>query len=282
MRSEEIYLYRPYLFTIAYDMLGEVEAAEDVVQDTFIKWLQTDTSHVYQVKAYLTRMVINTSIDKLNLLKKERELYKGLWMPEPILTDEKQQDEHTVEYALLFLLERLNPVERAVFVLKEVLAVAYHEIAAMLDLTEDNCRQLFHRAKEKVRAPKKKQEADIKKHAELTEAFLQAVYVNDYKKLQDIFLNDIVMYQDGGGKMAAALKPLHGIDKVIKFLHGVMGLEPDAQFRIEPVHINSSLGILIYRNNQLDTVFTLEVENDKISELFFLRNPDKINRKNIF
>jgi RNA polymerase sigma-70 factor (ECF subfamily) len=216
------------LFTIAYNMLGDIAAAEDLVQDTFEKWLQGDRQQVKEVKLYLSRILINKAIDTLEQLKKQREAYKGLWMPEPLLTQDNLQEEHTLEYALLFLLEKLNPYERAVFVLKEVFSFSHQKIATTLHITPDNGRQLLHRAKEKVRSPGKRQEAHLHKHQQLLEAFLQAVYGKNFDKLQALFLEDIVMYQDGGGKMAAALKPIAGREKIIKFLDAVMRLDPEA------------------------------------------------------
>ena len=276
MQQPDIYQYKSYLFTIAYNMLGDISAAEDLVQDTFEKWLQSDHEEMKQVKAYLRRILINKAIDKLEKLKKEREAYKGLWMPQPLLTEEYLQEEHTLEYALLFLLEKLNPYERAVFVLKEVFSLSHQEIATTLNITPDNCRQNLHRAKDKVRSPGKHKEAEIKKQQELLEAFLQAAYQKNFDKLQEILLEDIVMYQDGGGKIAAALKPISGREKTIKFLDGVMRLEPEAVFEIKPVWVNGSRGALIFRNTVLDSVFLIEVERDKISKMFFIRNPDKI------
>ena len=257
-------------------MLGDIAAAEDLVQDTFEKWLQSDHKKVTQAKAYLSRILINKAIDKLEKLTKEREAYKGLWMPQPLLAEEHLREEHTLEYALLFLLEKLNPYERAVFVLKEVFSLSHQEIATALNITSDNCRQVLHRAKDKVRLPGKHKEAEVKKQQELLEAFLQAAYQKNFDRLHEIFLEDIVMYQDGGGKLAAALKPIAGRKKVVKFLDGVMRLEPEAIFEMKPVWVNGTKGVVIYRNSILDSVFSIEVEQDKISKMFFIRNPDKI------
>jgi RNA polymerase sigma-70 factor (ECF subfamily) len=280
MQQPDIYQYKSYLFTIAYNMVGDVAAAEDLVQDTFEKWLESDREEVSQVKAYLSRILINKAIDRLEKLKKEREAYKGLWMPQPLLAEEYQPEEYTLEYALLFLLEKLNPYERAVFVLKEVFSFTYQEIATDLNITYDNCRQILHRAKDKVHSPGKHREAELNQQQKLLDAFLQAVYDKNFNKLQEIFWEDIVMYQDGGGKIAAALKPIAGTKKVIKFLDGIMSLEPEAIYEIKPVWVNGARGILIFKDTQLDSVFSIEVEQDKISKMFFVRNPDKILFKN--
>ena len=279
MNREELFSYKPYLFTIAYNMLGDITVAEDLVQDTFEKWLQTERADVVQPKAYLSRILINKAIDCLEQEKKKRETYKGLWLPEPILSEVATTEENqTLEYALLFLLERLNPYERAVFVLKEVFSFSYSEISDFLNLSQENCRQLLHRAKEKVQVSRKKQEIDLAKHTQLLEAFLTAVYQRDFAQLKQILRDDVVMYQDGGGKVAAALKPLFGTDKVTRFLEGIMGLDlnTDAPFRVTPVYLNGVPAVLIYRDEVLDTVFYSVAEGDNLAEVYFVRNPDKI------
>jgi RNA polymerase sigma-70 factor, ECF subfamily len=272
----DIYQYKAYLFTIAYNMVGEIPAAEDLVQDTFEKWLQADTTSIREVKPYLGRMLINRAIDKLEKLKKEREAYKGLWLPQPLITSDQSQEEHTLEYAVMFLLEKLNPYERAVFLMKEVFSFPHQEIATTLNISAENCRQILHRAKDKVRSPAKHQQADLRKQQELLEAFLLAVYQKQFDKLKDIFLTDIVMYQDGGGKIAAALKPISGWDKITKFLDGVLRLQPEAIFDVKPVSMNGGRGVLILQGTVPDSILSLEVHEEKISKLFFVRNPDKI------
>jgi RNA polymerase sigma-70 factor (ECF subfamily) len=273
----DIYQYKSYLFTIAYNMVGEIPVAEDLVQDTFEKWLQSDTGKVVEMKPYLSRILINKAIDKLEKLTREREAYKGLWLPEPLITNDNLPEEHTLEYALLFLLEKLNRYERAVFILKEVFSFSHDEVAETLDINSANCRQILHRAKDKVRSPVKKQESDLKEQQDLLEAFLLAVYEKKFDKLRDIFLKDIVMYQDGGGKMSAALKPIAGFEKIVKFLEAIMDLDPEVVFSAKPLSLNGLGGILILRNNLPDTILSMDVEDHKISKLFFLRNPDKIS-----
>jgi RNA polymerase sigma-70 factor (ECF subfamily) len=194
-----------------------------------------------------------------------------------LVTNDPSTEEHTLEYALLFLLEKLNPYERAVFILKEVFSVPHDEVAEMLNISSANCRQILHRAKDKVRSPVKKQQADLQEQQELLDAFLLAVYQKNFDKLKEIFLNDIVMYQDGGGKIAAALKPIAGFEKIAKFLDTVMDLDPAAEYTVKPLLLNGLGGVLILRNNLPDTILSMETEHGKISKLFFLRNPDKIS-----
>lgn len=271
---ENIDAVRPYLFTIAYNMLGDIQQAEDVVQDILEKWLNLNPAEIVQPKAYLTRMTINKSIDVLHKLKVERETYKGLWMPEPFLSE--IAEEETLDYGILFLLEKLNERERAVFVLKEGFNLPYEEIAEMLQLNQGQCRQLLHRAKEKVHSPKKSNKVDAQQHQKLLEAFLIAVHEKKFTQLKEYFREEIVLYSDGGGKVGAALKPIAGVGKVIKFLAGVMGLDPESEYSAKPVILNNRIGTLIFRNGELDTIFYIEVEDNKILHLYSMRNPDKL------
>jgi RNA polymerase sigma-70 factor (ECF subfamily) len=277
MNQEELFSYKPYLFTIAYNMLGDIAAAEDLVQDTFEKWLQSDRSEVTQPKAYLSRIIINKAIDCLEREKKKRATYKGVWLPEPMVAESTGAEEnHTLEYALLFLMERLNPYERAVVVLKEVFAFSYAEIADFLEISQDNCRQLLHRSREKVRVSGRKQPADPARHQALLEAFLVAMYHRDFEQLKQLLHADVAVYQDGGGKVPAGIKPLFGIAPVTKFLQGILSLNTDAQFRMVPVFIHSVPAVVIYKNDQPDTIVYAVSADEVLTEVYFVRNPDKM------
>lgn len=278
---EDLYQYKPYLFTIAYNMVGEVPVAEDLVQDTFEKWLRSDTAKVREMKPYLSRILINKAIDKLEQLNRERETYKGLWLPEPLAADEHNNEEYSVDYAMMFLLGKLNPYERAVFILKEVFSFSHDEVSETIKLTSANCRQILHRAKDKLRSPHTKTTSDLQSQQQLLNAFLHAVYHKEFDRLKSIFINDIVMYQDGGGKIAAALKPIAGFEKIVKFLDAIMDLDPQAVFDIKPLIVNGTAAVLLLRNNHPDTLITIDTEQDKISKLFFVRNPDKISGLNL-
>ena len=277
METQDLFAYKPYLFTIAYNMLGDISASEDLVQDTFEKWLSLDKTGVQSPKAYLSKIIFNKAIDLSNTLKKERAAYKGLWMPEPILADNlEKQNEDTLEYAVLFLLEKLNPLERAVFILKEVFSYSHEKIAELLDISTDNSRQLLHRAKANVRSPKKKKEAELGEHKKLIDAFLLATYQKDFDKLKEIFLEDIVLYTDAGGKVSAALNPIYGITNVLKFFQGVSKHQDGQVFEVKYIKVNSSDGVLIFKNGIIDTVLEISTSGGVISEVFFIRNPDKI------
>jgi RNA polymerase sigma-70 factor (ECF subfamily) len=279
-QDQQLISLRPYLFKIAYNMIGTIEEAEDIVQDVAEKWLKTTRADVKSLKAYLGRMVVNQSINRLNELKATRESYTGFWLPEPYITLEANPEVPTIDYGLLMLLERLNPMERAVFILRESFSEKYDFIADLTGNSEENCRQLLHRAHEKLRSAFIKP-AHTDKHRALTEAFLTALHQQDRSALESILRRDIELYSDGGGKKAAALKPLFGIDKVLKFLIGVTKLEHDKNetYTYKPGFFNGQPAALLYLDStkQLDSAVFVDFDDQGISRLHFLRNPDKLS-----
>lgn len=279
MEQENIFRYKSYLFTIAYNLTGDTMVSEDLVQDTFEMWLSGDRSDVRDCKAYLSRIIVNKSIDRLDRQKKERSLYKGVWLPEPVIGEVSsfQPQEDMLDYAFLFLIDKLNPFERAVLVLREVFDYPYHEIADFLGHSEENCRQILHRAKEKVRVSRMKtKREDEGRHKKLLEAFLAAIYRNDAESLQSLLKEDIMLYSDGGGKVAAALKPLAGIPKVIRFLIGVNNLNKGSDFDLKEVRINGGPAIILFMNGAFHSFVWVDTDGDRISNIFLIRNPDKI------
>lgn len=274
--TAEILALRPYLFGIAYNMLGVIEEAEDSVHDVYERW--TTVREAKHAKAYLGRMVVNRSIDRLNELNQKRESYKGYWLPEPYITLEEQSIP-TLEYGLLVLLERLNPSERAVFILRESFSEDYKTIAELTGLTQDNCRQLLHRAHEKL-GRQATPVVDSEKQRQLTEAFLHALHSRNLDTLGKLLRTDIELFNDGGGKRAAALKPLFGLEKVLKFLSGVTQL-PETQemeFEYRPAYVNGFPAAIIFnrRTGELDSMQYVELDQDVITRLFYVRNPDKL------
>ena len=274
--TPEIFSLRPYLFSISYNMLGMVEEAEDVVQDVFEKWMSA--SEVFDAKAYLARIAVNQSINRLKELRKIRENYVGMWLPEPYITLEPEPVP-TLEYGMLFLLERLNPNERTVFILRESFSEEYTSIAAITGLSAENCRQLLHRAHEKLGRSKPLQ-VDPEKQRAFTIAFLTALHGQDRSELNQLLRNDIELYSDGGGKRAAALKALFGLEKVVKFLLGVTQL-PEAQenqFEYRSVYVNGRPAALLFNRTteQLDSMQYVEMTEGEITKLLFVRNPDKL------
>ncbi|WP_207515511.1 sigma factor [Longitalea luteola] len=276
--TTEVLELRPYLFKIAYSMLGEVEEAEDIVQDVYEKWLAAE--NVRTPKAYMARMTVNKSIKRLNELKVFRETYTGTWLPEPYISFEVTATEiPTIEYGLLFLLEKLNPVERAVFILRESFSEDYSYIAALTGLSTDNCRQTLHRSYEKLgRNPQTK--VNPANYHNLVEAYLQSVLNQDRSSLEQILRHDIELYSDGGGKRSTAIKPLFGLEKVQKFLFGVIQLlrEQIDEYEYRPAFVNGVPALLILRkaDKELDSIQYFEWENNAMARLLLVRNPDKL------
>jgi RNA polymerase sigma-70 factor (ECF subfamily) len=257
-------------------MLGEIAEAEDMVQEVYEKWLAAE--NVKQPKAYLGRMVVNQSIKRLNELKTVREAYTGTWLPEPYITFEAT-DSPTVEYGLLFLLERLNPIERAVFILRESFTEEYSYIAGLTGLSTDNCRQTLHRSYDKLDR-KPNHAVDTIKHNALIEAFLLSVINKDRTSLEQILRSDIELYSDGGGKRNAALKPIFGFEKVHKFFFGVMQLTENQgeEFEFVPAFVNGVPAALILRkaDKSLDSIQYFECDDTAITRMLLVRNPDKL------
>ena len=277
---EDIYQHRPLLFSLAYDILGEVQEAEDIVQDVFESWFSKQPE-VQFPKAYLSRAVVNRSIDRLEALKKAREAYKGPWLPVPIVseisTPDERQSGDPLPYALLSVLEKLNPVERAAFILRHAFDFPYSEISEMCDLPEENARQLVHRAQEKLQRPRVRYEASMEERQRLLNAFLEATSRQDATALKEILHHDVIMYSDGGGKVAAAVVPVRGPEKIISFLTNAL---KDALniFELKPVMVNGSAGALLINKatGRPDTICTLETDGQRIISLYFVRNPEKI------
>lgn len=277
MAVESLSSLRPYLFKIAYSMTGVVEEAEDLVQDAFEKWLSRKNEEVQNPKAYLARMVVNSSLNRLEQLKRERETYKGTWLPEPYIVEENSSALPTLDFGLLFLLERLNPMERAVFIMRESFSETYDEIAELTGVSAENCRQLLHRAKEKLHK-RSIHPVDPGTQKQFVEAFLVALQMQDRSALEKLLRRDIELYGDGGGKRSATLKPLFGFEKAAKFLVALGEINKGITFSYRPVMVNGlPAGLLVNdTTGEIDSVLTLDFDANGISALYFVRNPDKI------
>lgn len=277
---EDIQQHRPLMFSLAYNILGEVQEAEDIVQDVFETWF-SKRPKVRFPKAYLSKAVVNKSIDRLEVLKKAREVYKGPWLPVPIVSETPAQDERQsgdpLPYALLNLLEKLNPVERAAFILRQAFDFPYSDISEMCNQSEENVRQLVHRAREKLQHSRIRYEASVEERQRLLNAFLDASAKQDVTKLKEILHHDVILYNDGGGKVNAAVVPIRGPVKIIAFLSNVVKGALD-DFEIRPVIVNGSAGAILIDKvtGKTDTICTLETDGEKITGLYFVRNPGKV------
>jgi len=282
-QPDNIFEHRPLLFAIAYRMTGEKQEAEDIVQDVYTRWLEMDTNQVQQPRHYLMRAVTNRSINRLKVLHRQRELYPGPWLPEP-LTDidlPEMSPNNDLSIGFLFLLEKLNPLERAIFLLRESFDLSYKELETILDIPESTCRQHLHRAKEKLQKDKKRFESDVSRHQELLEAFIAACMNQDQGKLIDLLKEDISFYGDGGGKVSSATQPLFGRDPVSRMILGLFRKAPVPTPLFKLLMVNGLPAVALFDALTLApiTCICFEHEGEAITSFFFIRNPDKL--KNI-
>ncbi|MGV2830877.1 RNA polymerase sigma-70 factor [Myxosarcina sp. GI1(2024)] len=273
--------YRPLLFAIAYRMLSSAVDAEDMVQETFIRWQQVSGETVQSAKAYLSSIITRLCIDRLRSARIQKEHYMGTWLPEPILTEHQNDPVKTVELAdtlstaFLVLLETLSPIERAVFLLREVFDYEYSDIGQIVDKNPVNCRQIVRRAKQHLAAHRPRFEVSRQRQKQLVEQFLQACNKGDFQGLITLLSEDITLWDDGGGKAPSILKPLHGAAKVARFLLTIRKKKPvETIYQIR--EINGQPGILTCVNDRLFSVTTFDFSNDKIESAFILVNPDKL------
>ncbi|TJZ77083.1 RNA polymerase sigma-70 factor [Rhodococcus oryzae] len=272
--------HRRLLFSTAYRMLGTVTDAEDVLQDTWLKWNDTDQSTVIHPKSYLVRTVTNLSLNRLTSAKATRETYIGPWLPEPLLTSpnvaEGTELADTVSTAMLVVLETLSPVERAVFLLREVFGYSHAEIADTLDRPEATVRQIAHRAKGHVQSRRPRFDTDKAERAHVTEQFMAACSGGDLKALMDLLAPDVTAWSDGGGVVTAARRPLHGPDHVARWILGVLAKPVSAGFTLESAHINGELGALAGIGGNPGAAFTYDIVDGRIQNLRFQINPNKL------
>jgi RNA polymerase sigma-70 factor (TIGR02957 family) len=277
--------HRHLLFAVAYRMMGTVTDAEDVVQDAWLKWTAADRGDVEDPKAYLVRIATNLSLDRLRSARAQRESYVGPWLPEPLLTSPDAAEDvemaESVSMAMLVVLETLSPLERAVFVLREVFGFSYGEIAEALDRSETSVRQLGHRAREHVQARRPRFETDSEKRREATERFIDAALGGDINALMDVLAPDVTLWTDGGGKVRAALRTIEGADKVARWAASVRqqpyaGVEPQ-DIMLETAEINGGPGIIVKGPAGPIGIFTVDVDDDgRVRAIHGVANPDKL------
>ncbi len=278
--------YRPLLFSIAYRMLGSVMEAEDMVQETFVRYQQADLATVQMPKHYLCAIVTRLCLDNLKSARHQRETYIGPWLPEPVLTEQQPELENpagvvstldSISMAFLVLLEALNPLERAVFLLREVFDYDYTEIAVMLEKSETACRQAFSRAKKHISAQRSRFDVSRETHQHMVMKFVQAIQVGELSALQSLLAEDVTIWSDGGGKIAAAIRPIHGRDAAAQFIAGLAKQSKKVNAIAEIVILNGRESILV-RNGagKLETVLMLESDGSHLTALHFIRNPDKL------
>ena len=277
---------RPLLFSIAYRMLGSASDAEDVLQDAWLRYHGADTSAIRSAKAFATTVVTRLCLDRLKSARTKREEYVGPWLPEPVLTSDVEDPEgllqraESVTLAFLMLLEQLSPEERAVFLLKDIFEYDHSAIGKMLGMSVDNSRQLLHRAKAKLAEGRPAMRGTPQSRRAVAERFARAVSSGDTAGLTALLAKDARMWSDGGGKASAARRPLVGRDQVLNLLVGLhrtaqtTDLIRSASWRIEDV--NSEPALVIRVGERLESIFVLSINDDAISEIRVVRNPDKL------
>lgn len=277
--------HRNLLFSVAYRILGTAADAEDAVQDAWIKWSVADRSQVADPKAYLTRIVSNLAMELLRSTRHKRETYVGPWLPEPILTSGDTADAITnaesVSMAMLVVLETLSPLERAVFVLKEVFDFSHAEIAAAVERSEAAVRQAAHRAREHVQARRPRFTADGSRQREVTERFFTAATGGDINTLMELLSPDVTLWTDGGGKVRQAMRPVVGAQTVAAWFAAIgtvtyQGVEP-ADMNAELVEINGGPGMVFSGLGRVIATVTFDFDADgRITAIHNVANPDKL------
>lgn len=277
--------HRPLLFGIAYRMLGTVTDAEDMVQETFLRWQQTPKTRVQSAKNYLATTITRLCIDYLRSARVRREQYVGPWLPEPLLTqqDPAAQVElaDSLSIAFLVMLERLSPIERAVFLLREVFEYDYPEIAQIVGKSAENCRQILRRARQHIATERPRFPVSHQQQEQITSQFLEASTQGNLQELLTLLTKDVTFWSDGGGRVAAALKPLQGAMKVARFLLAIQRKFPPAA-RTQIFEINGLPSLLICSESGIHSVMTFEIVEGYIQTIYSVRNPEKLQRLSEF
>jgi RNA polymerase sigma-70 factor (ECF subfamily) len=274
-RTDAFIAHRNLLFTVAYEMLGSAADSEDVLQEVWLRWAEV-TDEVLDDRAYLVRITTRLALNKLRGNARRREDYVGPWLPEPLLTAPDVADDvelaDSVSTAMLLVLETLPPTERAVFVLREVFDVSYAEIAAAVDKSEAAVRQIAHRARSHVDARRPRDRVAPHLHQAAMERFLAATASGDLQSLMDVISPDIVLITDGGGEKRAALRPILGAEKVLRFLAGVYELST----KVDVVWVNGGPALRLELDGQLEAVATFTFEGELVTGAYIVRNPHKL------
>jgi RNA polymerase sigma-70 factor (ECF subfamily) len=283
--EEKIEIFRKYrarLFGIAYRMLGTREEAEDILQDAYLRWHKTDESEIETPEAWLVTIVTRLSIDRLRKASFERETYVGPWLPEPLAVSNAPTPEEEMEFssnlslAFLVLLERLSPVERAVFLLHDIFDFGYADIARVVGKTEAAARQMIHRARERVRANKTRFEISERERAGLIKKFSAASLAGDEKTLLSLFSDEISMISDGGGRVTAARKIIFGKNRIAR-LFSISGAKYGGFGREALYNINGETGLITFYHDKIFAATTFEINDEgKISAMYRVMNPDKL------
>jgi RNA polymerase sigma-70 factor (ECF subfamily) len=282
MREDAFTACRPRLMGIAYGLLGELTEAEDVIQDAWLRWENADRDAVRNAEPFLVTVTTRLALDRLRSARARREVYVGPWLPEPLVTDPETPETKTIEaerlsLALLGALERLNPVERAVLVLRDVFDLEYAEIADVVEKTPANVRQIARRAREHAGDATRQRAVSEEERQRLALAFLTAANSGDMEGLRDLLATDAIMYTDGGGVVTAARKPIYGAAKIARFM---VKVQRKSDFPTDPVLtpvlVNGDPGVLMESASEgFLSIIAIEVADDAVQSVRFFNNPER-------
>jgi RNA polymerase sigma-70 factor, ECF subfamily len=278
--------YRPLLFAIAYRMLGTVNEAEDMVQETYLRYQAVDPATIQMPKAFLTTVISRLCLDYLRSSQVKREQYIGPWLPEPLPTQadtsipdpaETVEAHETLSMAFLILIQQLSPLERAIFLLREVFDYGYDEIARIVGREEAACRQVFSRAKKHLTDNRPRYQSAPETHTALFAQFLQSCQTGDVESLKNLLAEDVCIWSDGGGKATAATRPILGQTSVVVFIKSLLA-RATVETSYEILPLNGKLGLIVRHQGQI--MFALQVETDEahIRKIWVTRNPDKLSQ----
>lgn len=279
--TETFVAHRNLLFTVAYEMLGSAADAEDVLQETWLRWVKVDLTQVRDQRAYLVRTTTRQSLNRLRTLKRRKESYVGQWLPEPMLTAPDVAEDallaESVSMALMLVLETLSPTERAVFVLREAFDFGYDEIADAVGKSPAAVRQIAHRARKHVDARRPRQSVSQDETRAALDSFRRVLETGDLQGLLDVLAPDVVLMGDGGGIKQASPRPIVGADKVARFMIGGLGKNV-LPISLAPTVVNGNPALVVHLDGELDGVMAARVEDGRISGLYYVRNPEKLSR----
>jgi len=279
--AERFTLLRPLLFTIAYEILGSATEADDVLQDSYLRWATVDLDEVRDTKAYLAQLVTRQALNTLRSQARRREDYVGPWLPEPLLLDERDASAdvvlaESVSMAMLVVLETLTPDERAVFVLREVFGFSHDEIAAAVGKSTAAVRQMAHRAREHVHSRRRRFEPlDPQRSEQITMEFMMAAATGDLDGLMGLLAPDVVFTSDSDGKASAARRPVLGPTKVARLIIGLFK-QATPEYRVEVANYNGAPALVVFRGEVAESVMTMEITDGTITNFYAMRNPEKL------
>lgn len=273
--------HRNLLFTVSYEILGSAADAEDVLQESWLRWAEVDLDEVREPRAYLVRIATRQALNRLRSLERRKEDYVGQWLPEPLLTAPDVAEDvvlaDSVSMALMVVLESLSPTERAVFVLRETFGFSHPEIAEAVDRSPAAVRQIAHRAREHVAARRPHHRADAAEARRTLDAFTRSIETGDVQALMDVLAPDVVVLADGGGIKQAVPNAVRGADRVARLFLGGMQKAPGT-LTARPTVVNGHPALAIHLDGELDGVFSAQVRDGRIAEIYYVRNPEKLSR----